>query len=253
MSYERNTLYRTFTRRAPDELSAALEKKKGKLTSPNFQLVLDSNQAVGHNIVLAFKLLGENDHIINRVAAWWTTERNKNIPGVYPHGQITHVEIMIRVTDDDWRMFSINMMEAKRDHADDPIVYNWGKVHMRTILPSHLHRYTYVSVAMSRQLQHTVYGFLVSQLDHKFNFAGYVMNHVLPCAIGVRNGAKLEPRENTRYMCAELVMIALQIGQVPGSHRFAPCKMSPNSIYNFCCSEDAIGCTGTTNPLASCD
>eukprot|EP00854_Cymbomonas_tetramitiformis_P025257 gene25257-30829_t len=135
MSYERNTLYRTFTRRAPDELSAALEKKKGKLTSPNFQLVLDSNQA------------------------------------------ITHVEIMIRVTDDDWRMFSINMMEAKRDHPDDPIVYDWGK------------------------------------LDHKFNFAGYVMNHVVPCAIGVRNGAKLEPRENTRYMCAELVMIALQMGQ----------------------------------------
>eukprot|EP00854_Cymbomonas_tetramitiformis_P012921 gene12921-15272_t len=252
MSFARRDSYIPFERRLKNEADTSLDKPQ-KLTPPHFQLILEDNPSVGHNIVLAFKLLGENDHIINRACAWWTAEKNENIPGVYPHGQITHVEIMIRVTDDDWRMFSINMMELRRDHPDDTPVREWGKVHMRTILPVH-DRYTYVSVGMDRQHQHTVYTFLLSQLDHKFNFAGYILNSFAPwCAIGVRNGAKIEPRENTRYMCAELVMICLQMGQTPGSQKFAPCKMSPNSIYNFCCTEEAVGCTGTTNPLATCD
>ncbi|KAK3234582.1 hypothetical protein CYMTET_55133 [Cymbomonas tetramitiformis] len=224
------------------EASAALEL-------PTFKPVF-ADSLRGQSVVLAFKLVDttENEHIINRIAVRLTCPRNCNIPGVFPSGQICHVELMMQVTEDDWRMFSINMMEGKRASADAPAVYEWGKVHVRSILPCKMDRYAYVSVSIPRERQHRMYTFLLSQLNGEFNFPGYLMNYIMPCAVGQRYGHKLKTGKKYRWMCAELIWSTLQVGLLGGSDQHVACRMSPNSIYEFC--RNSKECCGTTNPIA---
>jgi len=248
MSYARLQTYKAYKPPKPDDDT---QSKSAAMDVPAFQLQL-SDPMAGNFVVLAFKLLdtAENEHWVNKLAAKLTSPKNKNIPGVYPSGRLCHVELMIRATDDDWRMFSINMMEGRRPAPDADPVYEWGKVHVRSVLPCKMNKYTYVAVTMPRENQHTMYTFLTSQIDGKFNFAGYTMNYVLPCAFGQRYGHKLNMGKKYKWMCAELIWSALQIGQLKTADERYACRMSPNQIYEFC--RESSECAGTTNPLARC-
>lgn len=209
--------------------------------------VFSFDTTISDEVVLAFKLADSDlskEHPVNRIAIYLTSP-NQNIPGVFPSGKICHTEILIQVTKGDWRMFSINMLEARK-LVGGQLKYDWGKVHMRS--PTNLHNYVYVAVHVPRKLQHEMYKFLTSQIDAKFNYGGYCLNHTVACIpIGKRYAKNIRRDIQHRWMCAELIWSALQIGEVKDTENFVACAMSPNSVYEFC--RKSTFCAGCTNPM----
>lgn len=250
MSYHK---LRKWTGPGPNKGKAGASQNTVTAKSARFDLMLDNDSPeLGHHVILAFKLVDEEDmadeHYLNRWAIYLTTPKNKQIPGVYPSGRICHVELIMQVQREEYRMYSINMLQGIRDPDTGKVKYEYGTVHELTPSTDRMHKYHYVTVRIPRAKQMIMHKFLMSQMGAPFNFWGYGLNYTTACKFGQTYGKKIDTSKKHRYTCAELIWAALQIGELEDTDEVACRRMSPNAIYEF--TRASPFCSSAPNPFA---
>jgi len=113
------------------------------------------------------------------------------------------------------------------------VTWHPGRVHS---IPTHadsVSKYRFFKVDVSPDGANAALNFLQSQLDAPFNFAGYVLNFVLPVKIGVRNHQHAMRKKTNKWFCSELVVCACQAAGVREMQLLTASAVSPNELYSF--------------------
>eukprot|EP00854_Cymbomonas_tetramitiformis_P023459 gene23459-28400_t len=155
---------------------------------------------------------------------------------------------IVKVQREEYRMYSINMLQGIRDPDTGKVKYEYGTVHELTPSTDRMHKYHYVTVRIPRAKQMAMHKFLMSQMGAPFNFLGYGLNYTTACKFGQTYGKKINVSKKHRYTCAELVWAALQIGELEDTDEVTCRRMSPNSIYDF--TRASPFCSSAPNPFA---
>jgi hypothetical protein len=204
----------------------------------------DENFQGAHEINIGFKTTqheNENEHWLNKLAVWATKKYNDIEPG----GTISHAEIMLQLKPGHWRRWSI--AKKNRQRGDDgELVWKPGQVFCKPVDMMNAD-YVFVTIHANRAQQKNIYTFLQSQVGGGFNTLGFYTNFFNPFFVfGTRKYWNGITKRKRRYFCTELIMVALQAGQVKPFMNHVACRTSPNALYRICSKLNSA--MPTTNP-----
>jgi len=210
-------------------------------------------------VLMAFKCcVEEDDHIINKFAAWFTGNKSRRRTFVDEEdeekkfrGLISHVEILIKQrrigeTEDagDWYRYSI-MKKIGRRAADGQVTFTPGKVH--SIKTGYVNgkmqvkNYRFYRLDLGVDGVNRALAFLDRQVVQKagFNKIGYYLNFVSPMLFGVCHYKQAERKTENKWFCTELIICALQAAGMATFALRKACAISPNEMFDIIAGVEA--------------
>lgn len=196
-----------------------------------------------HEVCIGFKTIEHEDatdHWMNKIAIRATKQ-----PGdVFPGGCICHAEIMMQVRAGSWWVFSISKAYRTANEGWKP-----GRVFCKSVADTRAvprPDYVFFTVPVHRSRQRDMYEFLVSQINARFNRIGFFGNFVLPwLGWGTRQYTPRLHRRLHTWFCTELIVAALQAGNMQPFTSLWACNVSPNGLYRICSRMESVIATPT--------
>lgn len=145
------------------------------------------------------------DHYLNRWAAWVTSTREDSSLGS-PHGEMCHVELMVRPNEGTWLRHSIYMKQY--DQESGKLVP--ATVHSKVVNSSAWDsKYDFLCLNIPRAAQTKGAVFLSNQIGTPFNFPAYYYN-ILGARFGTKHYNDTMLHDKRKWYCTEVITAALQ-------------------------------------------